>query len=386
MSKKRTNEEFLNEITKLNPTYSVLSEYINTDTNVSCHCNIHNVDFMSTPYNLLKGKVGCEFCRREKIGQKHRMTTEQFILKMSKINNDIEIIGEYINCKNKIKCNCKIHNEIFYITPDHLIQGETGCKQCINLKNHLSGLKTHDTFINEIFNINPNIIILGLYDGAKKRIKVKCKTCKHIWEPVSTSLVSGFGCPECARKQISEQMIKKFDDFKADLFKYNPNITYIDGYVSASNTVHVRCDICGYEWNPIAKAISNRNAVGCPICCQSHGEKRIISYLSDNKIDFQPQKTFNNLVGIKGGLLSYDFYLPKYQLLIEYQGEFHNGTVHFQTEEKFKSQQEHDRRKRNYAKNNDYKLLEIWYWDFDNIEEILNNTINNLENSVEITV
>ena len=102
MNKKRTNEEFLNEIAKLNPTYSILSEYINIDTNVSCHCNIHNVDFMSTPYNLLKGKVGCEFCRREKISQKHRMTTEQFVLKMSEINNDVEIIGEYTNCKNKI--------------------------------------------------------------------------------------------------------------------------------------------------------------------------------------------------------------------------------------------------------------------------------------------
>ena len=386
MNKKRTNEEFLNEIAKLNPTYSILSEYINIDTNVSCHCNIHNVDFMSTPYNLLKGKVGCEFCRREKISQKHRMTTEQFVLKMSEINNDVEIIGEYTNCKNKIKCNCKIHNEIFDITPDHLMQGETGCKQCISIKNHLSGLKTHDMFINEMLDINPNIIILGEYSGANKRIKVKCKICKHIWEPIATSLLSGIGCPECAHQQISQRMVKQFDDFKVDLFKYNPNITYIDGYVSASNTVRTRYNICGYEWYPIAKAISNRNAVGCPICCQSHGEKRIFSYLSENKIDFQPQKTFNDLVGIKGGLLSYDFYLPKYQLLIEYQGEFHDGTVHFQTEEKLKSQQEHDRRKRNYAKNNDYKLLEIWYWDFDNIEEILNNAINNLENSVEITV
>lgn len=65
--KKRTNDEFLSEIFKLNPTYTILSEYVNIDTNVRCYCNIHNVEFNSTPYNLLKGKCGCNMCRSEKI-------------------------------------------------------------------------------------------------------------------------------------------------------------------------------------------------------------------------------------------------------------------------------------------------------------------------------
>ena len=29
-----------------------------------------------------------------------------------------------------------------------------------------------------------------------------------------------------------------------------------------------------------------------------------------------------------------------------------------------------------YAKEHNIKLLEIWYWDFDNIEEILRRTLN----------
>ena len=32
-----------------------------------------------------------------------------------------------------------------------------------------------------------------------------------------------------------------------------------------------------------------------------------------------------------------------------------------------------------YAKMNDIHFLEIWYWDYNNIEKILNNIINNLE-------
>lgn len=40
-----------------------------------------------------------------------------------------------------------------------------------------------------------------------------------------------------------------------------------------------------------------------------------------------------------------------------------------------KKQQEHDRRKREYAKSHNIELLEIWYWDFDNIEEILDKRL-----------
>ena len=43
---------------------------------------------------------------------------------------------------------------------------------------------------------------------------------------------------------------------------------------------------------------------------------------------------------------------------------------------KFARQQEHDRRKREYAKQNNIDLLEIWYWDYDNIEDILSNKLN----------
>lgn len=84
------------------------------------------------------------------------------------------------------------------------------------------------------------------------------------------------------------------------------------------------------------------------------------------------QYTFDGLCGVNGGLLSYDFYLPNKNVLIEFQGEQHEQPIeYFGGKEKFKIQQEHDRRKREYAKNHNIDLLEIWYWDFNNIEQIL---------------
>lgn len=42
----------------------------------------------------------------------------------------------------------------------------------------------------------------------------------------------------------------------------------------------------------------------------------------------------------------------------------------------FERQLEHDKRKREYAKQHNIKLLEIWYYDIDNIENILVKELN----------
>jgi len=124
---------------------------------------------------------------------------------------------------------------------------------------------------------------------------------------------------------------------------------------------------------------SNKYNFRCPSCEFSEGEYRIDHVLTEKCVDYITQKTFEGLVGLGGGLLSYDFYLLKYNLLIEYQGEFHDGTANIQTEEDFERQVEHDRRKKEYAEEKEYNFLEIWYKDFENIEEILTKELNLLE-------
>lgn len=80
--------------------------------------------------------------------------------------------------------------------------------------------------------------------------------------------------------------------------------------------------------------------------------------------------------------LSFDFYLPEYNLLIEYQGQQHENPTTFgnmsveKAQKQFEIQQEHDRRKRNYAQYHEIKLLEIWYYDYNNIHQILDDKLN----------
>ena len=159
-------------------------------------CDICNHIWFSTPSNLLQGR-GCMMCRNKNISHIKSKSTKTFISEMKKLDDNIEVIEEYKNNHTKIKCRCKKHNNIFYGLPQNLLHGQTSCTYCIKEKNHLSGLKSHQCFIEELRNINKNIDVIGIYSGANKHIKVQCKKCKHIWSPTSSSLISGYGCPHC---------------------------------------------------------------------------------------------------------------------------------------------------------------------------------------------
>ena len=52
------------------------------------------------------------------------LTTKEFIEKYSSLDKPVKIIGEYVNCKTKIKCKCLICNNLFEMTPDCLMQGQ----------------------------------------------------------------------------------------------------------------------------------------------------------------------------------------------------------------------------------------------------------------------
>lgn len=168
------------------------------------------------------------------------------------------------------------------------------------------------------------------------------------------------------------------EDFTKKLFTVNEKIRIIEKYKDSHTKVLVKCEECGREWYIIPNNALTR---GVKCTCNkkdniSNGELLIFDILSQHNIDFIYQHSFDGLYGVNGGLLSYDFYLPDKNVLIEFQGAQHKQPVeYFGGKEKFKIQQEHDKRKRDYAKEHNIELLEIWYWDFNNIEQILSDKI-----------
>ena len=233
--------------------------------------------------------------------------------------------------------------------------------------------KTHEEFIEEMEIKNPNIEILGKYINNSTKIEYRCKICNHKDKKRTGHLLRGSGCPKCAIKKQIKRQTKTHECFIEELKEINPNIEILGKYINNKIHIEYRYKICNHKDEMRPDHLLRGS--GCPICNQSKGEKRILKYLNENNIEYIYQMKYSDLRGINDGLLSYDFYLPTYNLLIEYQGEYHDHTVSNQSDFDFAIQQEHDKRKKEYAEKNNIQLLEIWYWDFDNIEKILDTII-----------
>lgn len=109
---------------------------------------------------------------------------------------------------------------------------------------------------------------------------------------------------------------------------------------------------------------------------KSKGEKVISEFLNNNNLQFSKEYTFEDCKG-KRRVLPFDFYLPKYNICIEFDGKQHYKLDSFNHRLSDLMDRKYiDNIKTNYCKMNSIKLIRIPYWEIDNIEEILNRKIN----------
>ena len=343
--------------------------------------------------------------------------TIQNIKLWCKLNNKpFELVSDkYIDSdKNKLKWKCLKENcgEEFD-TMWYAILNGVGCGVCegrqVTLLNCLA--TTHPEIAKEWHPINNGD--LTPYDvtiGSNKSFWWQCsKNPKHEWY-IEVNARNYNGCPYCCHNPkpsedynllvINPELCKEWD--------YERNDENPENYTPKSRQyIYWKCKECGHKWGANISDRSNGN--GCPECNKSKGEKKISEILvcnnwikisqkefnklidkdKYNKNYFIPQMKYNGLIGLGGCFLLYDYYLPKLNLIIEYDGEFHFRIIKYKSEsieqakERYNKQQIHDRMKNKYAINNNLSLLRIPYWEFDNIEEILNRELNMEEISFE---
>lgn len=226
--------------------------------------------------------------------------------------------------------------------------------------------------IMESFEGRGYILLSKEYINAKTKLEYICPIHENYGSQYITynNLKMGCGCKFCGMERTINSKRLSFDSVK-EIFEKHDMILLDQEYKNSNTPLKY---ICKHhkEFGVQYMALSNAYKQHCPYCNVIKGENKIAHYLLKYNIEFISQKSYDDLRGIGGGRLSYDFYLPKFNLLIEYQGEQHDHPVNlFGGEEQFIKQQEHDRRKREYALKHSMELLEIWYYDFAKLEEIL---------------
>lgn len=365
---KLSKEECQRRVMTQSPNIRVL-EYESATVPVLCQCLLCGNEWREPSKNLYRGS-NCPRCFKRK---KNDWTTEDLTDRMATISPEVNILGDYVSMTTYIECLCGKCGHNWRSTPDNLLSGR-GCPRCSQRRAHDKRRKSHGHFIEQVHSMHPNIHILGTYRGAKTPVMCECLQCGDKWSPQPTNLLNGCGCPRCGVEQIRIKQIKPHSQFVAEVWAKNPDIEVVSVYRGSRRPVSLRCKVCGTTWKCLATNAAT-HGTGCPGCSASRGEQAIAAHLKSMGVTYIPQHRFDGLVGVGGSKLSYDFFLPSHNILIEYQGEYHDGSVVWQTDEQFAKQQEHDRRKRQYAHDNQYGLIEIWYWQFNQIQSILTDLL-----------
>ena len=135
-----------------------------------------------------------------------------------------------------------------------------------------------------------------------------------------------------------------------------------------------QCD-CGNQSIVMGKHLRSGATKSCG-CLKSQGELKISEILKMNSIRFETQKTFNNCKNQL--LLKFDFYLPDYQAVIEYNGIQHYKAIDFfGGEERFEQQKLIDAIKKDWCYKNNIIFVEIPYEDYKKID--FNYLINKIK-------
>ena len=297
------------------------------------------------------------------------MTIEE---KAKELNAEIlEIFKK--NSKMMIRWKCKTHPS----KPERTHTKESFLK----LKNCTCRLKYYNTedFIEDIKDTGFKVV--GEYVNDSTKIKLICSH-GHEFEATPNKIKQGRGCPICKGEKLRNHFIKSTEQFAIDLKKSNPSLELIGEYNGSHNEVEYRCKICNRTSKGVADKLLQRE-LGCRFCNSSIGEQIITIVLENMNISFEREKKFDGCKNEKE--LRFDFYLPIYNLCIEFQGEQHFKPVDFsytpteeskkKAEEKFKDNQLRDKIKRDFCKQNNIKLLEITYKQMDEIEKILKNNL-----------
>lgn len=123
-------------------------------------------------------------------------------------------------------------------------------------------------------------------------------------------------------------------------------------------------------------ADSHLRGSGCPKCFQfSKGEEIIERFLINNNIKFEYQKSFEDCINVNK--LKFDFYVPSYNLCIEFDGKQHYKKVEFYGgEDGLKSQIKRDEIKNIYCMKNNIGLLRLKYTQLKKINKILYDKFN----------
>lgn len=316
---------------------------------------------------------------------KKQLTLQEFIEKAKVIHGNKFDYSKvvYNNNKTKVCIICPIHGEFLQTPANHLSGND--CVKCRNKRNSELNLFTLKEFITKS-NIKHNNFYdysKVVYKGKRDIVIIICPIHGE-FEQLAGNHLQGSGCPKCFIEKFiqnhptrltTEEFIQRSILIHGDIYDYSKVV-----YFHSRNKVIIKCKKHG-DFEQVAS--DHLRGCGCPICNFSKGEKTLQNIFKKYNIKTKSQFMLPFYT------YEYDFYLPDYNLLIEFHGIQHYQPIgYFGGVETFKKILERDAFKRSLAREYRIPLIEFNYKNFINMsnekfEQLVLKTIKKYKKSYD---
>lgn len=264
-------------------------------------------------------------------------------------------------------CQCDCGNTISLAKQKIKNRKTQGCKKCNNID--------FNKYIGEKINKWTIIDYMKKEDNPYFLCECECGTIKEVnCYNIINNKSKDCGC---GRKEVVSTILSR--DIIGEKFGRLTVIEKVGVNKFGKTLYKCKCD-CGNNHIAIYSSLLNGHSVSCG-CFHSKTNAEIKSFLEEIGIKAETEKYCKYNENEYG---RFDFYLPKYNIAIEYDGEAHYMPIDYAgkgkewAEEHLKITQHRDELKNKYCKEKNINLLRIPYWEKKNFKEIIVNYINNI--------
>lgn len=284
-----------------------------------------------------------------------------------KKNGYIWLDNKFSGARGKVKVQCRnghIRDVVFSSIGKH------ECKTCSEEKKAKALSHDYD-YVKSYFEKYGYTLISKEYKNSSQTLETICSR-GHDYKTRFGNFKAGKRCMKC--RKIDYTPYNKLNKEKVDSRLRKENYKLLSEEVNGyQEYLEMQCSQ-GHRFSMTWNSFSNGSR--CPRCKESKGEKRIAAFLDSEGVEYTRQYKIEGCQSIR--LLPFDFYLPSYNILIEFDGKQHYKIIDFFGGlEEFIGRKVKDTIKNEYCKKNNITLIRIPYWEFDNIENILKEKLEN---------
>ena len=329
------------------------------DSEVFCRCSCGTEKWVRREYLLRQSSRSCGCLRKEEAHDRLTKDLTGMVFGRLKVLGPAGRDDKNKKLLWKVRCSCGTEKVLsgHSLTTDHT-------QSCGCLKKEQTVKRCTKPMIGKTF--GRLTVLEKMYTKKGKGAYYKCRcTCNNIVIVQGSMLRSGntmsCGC-------LHKEKMQEFDDLSGQRFGKLLVIRRVN-YEGKGHGTRFLCQCeCGGTTIVSRYSLVSHETMSCG-CINSKGEYKVAQILTENNINFEKQKVYDDLRTTKFGAPKFDFYISEGNYLIEYDGEQHfkYSNKGWNTKEHFEKVKKRDELKNEYCKEKGIPLIRIPYTQYEDL-------------------